>query len=225
MGLLRSRRGNGNQRATLSGMKDDLVHETDEKVSPDEAKAPKATETKPSAWDSTKVAVFFVSLASLIVSSASMYQSYLNRLYTEDTNRPVLNMALGDALFLPGKGWLIENAKISNVGKMTALQVTESDIHAGASGGFEDACFVILARMETKGTAITILPGATKTFQYIIGVTPQCLEKFKSLDPLPTISISSKFNYTDRAGTQVEQDLSLAVIGSQVQRFWGATKQ
>jgi hypothetical protein len=64
--------------------------------------SPSKPSAKPSEKDSTKVASLFVSIAALIVSGSSFYQAYLNRMYAEDINQPVLTTAMAsEGLFFP----------------------------------------------------------------------------------------------------------------------------
>lgn len=145
-----------------------------------------------------------------------MYQSYLNRLYSEDTNRPVLTITHSKAMFSWRNGWLLENATVSNVGKMTALRITEEGTRAQAAAEFGDDCFVIASKMQSNGHFISILPGASRSWQYIVAIKPECLDKFRSSNPLPTVRVISTFKYTDRAKTDGNQELSVEASSPRV---------
>jgi len=178
--------------------------------------APDGPPSKPAAKkasekEDTKVASLLVSIAALIVSASSFYQAYLNRLYSEDVNRPVLTTALeSEGLFLPQKGWVIGNAKVSNVGKMTATKVGEQSFRVSVNG-FSDECFVLLGRSDTKKEPKEILPGGSEIFAYIVLVQPKCLVEFSAADPVPTVSVITQITYTDRSGLNGRQELTLPI--------------
>jgi len=177
-----------------------------------EPSAPELTPlTSAPAKDGTNLPSLFVSIAALLVSASSFYQAYLGRLYTEDINRPVLITALAsEGTLLPKKGWVVATSKVSNVGKMTALQVTEQSFRFSVNG-FDDDCFVLAGKSDTKKEPKEILPGGSEVFAYMVAVKPNCLADFSAGDTLPTVNVMTDVTYTDRSGEKRRQSLVLPI--------------
>jgi len=173
-----------------------------------EKKVSATIETKGSV-DPTKLSALLVSIAALLVSGSSMYQSYLNRVYSEETNRPVLAVSMGQSSYFPSKGWLIAWVKIENKGKTTALHVTESKSAFSQNGM---SCSALLASPGiSKLRTVSILPLASEEIVFLIQIPKDCVDEFNRSDPIPPVSGSLVVTYTDRAGTPGEQELHFQI--------------
>ena len=167
--------------------------------------------------DSTKAASLLVSIAALLVSGSSFYQAYLNRMYAEDINQPVLTTAMAsEGLFFPKRGEkgefgeIIANARVTNVGKMTATKVVEKSFSLSV-GAFSDDCFKMAGYSPTKEKPKEILPGGSEIFSYIVSVQPKCRPEFSAADPVPTVNVTTQVTYSDKSGQDRHQELTLPI--------------
>jgi hypothetical protein len=169
---------------------------------------------KLSTWPFDRAVLVTYGITPILTLLTPLVSSYVNRLKSAEIDRPVLTVTLGDSpQFFPERGWIVAFAKLSNVGKTAALDVFETDITVH-SEVVEDLCFSVDDQTDTKTKHLTILPGASETLSYVVVIGSECFGDFESSDPLPTVTIGSRFSYTDRTGTKGEQEFRTAVMNA-----------
>ena len=166
---------------------------------------------KLSTWPFDRAVLVTYGITPVLTLLTPLVSLYVNRANAAEMNRPVLAVTLDDSpQFLPERGWIIAYAKLSNVGKTAALNVSEFNIGAH-SETLEDSCFFVDDQPDTKTGHLTILPGASEMLSYVILIGPECLDDFKSRNPLPIVTIASNFSYTDRVNTTGRQEFHTPV--------------